>query len=90
MPDPNGLYSKFLEKHPDFAKCLVNPPLILDQNQDVIKPQNYGERLVHLAPVSLEVYACVSVSIVPFAIPQVFKQSFQVGDKSEQEQSKRV
>ena len=54
MPDPNGLYSKFLARHPNFSNYEVIPPPIYDGNNDIIHPAEYNTRLPYLAPVSVE------------------------------------
>ncbi|KAF8798803.1 hypothetical protein BYT27DRAFT_6878622 [Phlegmacium glaucopus] len=54
MPDPNGIYSKFIACYPEFSRCEVVPPLLYDANQNIIHPDEYSTRLVHLAPVSIE------------------------------------
>ena len=53
MPDPNGLYSKFLAQHPNFSSYEIIPPPIYDGNSDIIHPADYNTKLPHLAPVSV-------------------------------------
>lgn len=55
MPDPNGLYSKFVAKNPQFGEARVITPKVYDCNQDIITPDCYGQ-LGYLAPVTIEAY----------------------------------
>ena len=54
MPDPHGLYSKFLARNPTFSSYEIIPPPIYDGNLEIIHPADYTHRLPHLAPVSVE------------------------------------
>ena len=35
MPNPNGLLAKFFGKHPEYAKCTVNIPQVLDEDGNI-------------------------------------------------------
>jgi hypothetical protein len=55
IPDPLGLYAMLSARY-DFSKTHVEPPNVLDENQNTIHPAEYSDKLIDGSLVFVEVY----------------------------------